>query len=209
MPPTTYDKPSDAFSALPQGALVRVRPAERGKGIDIKRPDGGLDWDKATFDSALLEGVLPRAKYVLRPVVGGKVSHKRVSLDLSFSEESVTVEGAGGPEVMQGTFQQGYAQEKMIEATLDVLRDERGEKWDLYDENKELREENATLKMENLSLKHRLEDAGRDDSLSRMLSRTAETAMAGPAGAVLFGKLLGANMGELLAEAAKGAVKVG
>lgn len=208
MPP--YSKPSEALASLKgQPFIVRQSTGGRGQPIDILPPDGGKEWTESKFNQALADKAIPNERLILRPVIGGKVSTKRISLDLSYNEESANAEvgaavGPNGGEVMVSPVV--HVQEKLIDAWLTIHQDGRQ---DLQEARETIAEQAETihrLELENAELKRQLERAGDNDSLSVVANKVVVELAKGPGGAMLLHKLLGGgDASRVLAEAVKGA----
>lgn len=195
MPNNVFDKPSEAFATIPKGSMFRLKESTNGRPIDVPRPDGELDWDVATFNQALADGAIPKRKYVVRPLAGtGKQTARRISLDLSMSEESMTVEGPGGTNEALATqpSAQGYfVQEVVVQALVTSYQEAKQDTRDLAERLDDKNEEIIALKLEVASLKHQIEHSADTDSLEGTFKKFLLNLAQGPGGAILTGKLLG------------------
>lgn len=191
----TFNVPSEALATLPKGTVFRLKESTNGRPIDVKRPDGSPDWDAGTFNAALADGTLPKARYIIRPVVSGKVSSKRLSLDLSMSEESTTIDTGGGPGseaiAAQPAVQGYFVQEVVVNALVQGYQDEKQECRELRETIAEKDEEIFNLRLRVADLEHKLERAADNDSLQVVFNKAAVNFLGGPGGVMLAGKLLG------------------
>jgi hypothetical protein len=93
------------------------------------------------------------------------------------------------------------------------LADTREDRDDYRDKYDECRDRLAVAEVKVVQLQAQIDNSHHDDSLSRMLQRTLEVAMTGPAAVVIAQRVLGSEIGAVMGEAAKqaanGAAKVG
>lgn len=206
-----FDKPSDALAAIPPDGQFRLRSSVGGIGgrREIPGPDGP-NWTPAAFKAALADETLPRQRYIIKPVVAGKVLSKRIQLDLNMSEESLTV-GDGSPSMEEQAQLaapasgggSAFVQESVVGALIANMQEERAEVYDLRDEIREKTDEICELKLRVQALEHQLETAGQNDSMAGMLNKAVIELMKGPAAGIFATKLLGAG-GEAVAAAMRG-----
>jgi len=205
-----FNKPSEAIESLGPADKFFLRQSSGGRPVELLTPDGKREWNKDIFNACLTDGHIPRgSKYFIRPILTtGKASSKKITLDLSLSEESTTVEASGAQEGVAVQQAGGsYVQESVVTALLDSYKDERGLVWELREECDELRSRNTELEVRCAKLESELErlKAG-TTSLNEVLNNGIVEFLKGPGGMIvaqrLFPPALASSIGDAASKAA-------
>lgn len=196
---TTYEKPSEALATITDDTKFRLFRRTHGRPEEIP-PSDGNGWTKEAFKQAILDQTIPKVPLLIRPLSSrGTLSNKRVSLDLSFSDESTTLETADDGKAMSSAPVGSAIQETVLAALLQSYTDERELVWELREKIDELQEEVAALKTENQKLKSDIEHSSSNDPLSKTIEKALVSVCGGPGGTLLVQKLLGSEAAGALA----------
>lgn len=189
----TFDKPSQALAVIPKGTPFIVREGTGGRPTTISPPEGDKYWSHDSFTKALAEEEIPRTNLILRPILEGRISSKRINLDLSISDESMTVEGmpATQPQMGMSPSSPQYLQAEVVQVLVSTLQDERTEKWELFEDLKGKDEKILKLELEISRLRNELENAQHADSPGQVASKMLLQFSKGPGILVVLSKLFG------------------
>jgi len=89
---------ADALAKIPPGAEFQVRRSSGGRPTEVSPLEPGKKyWDAISFDTALRMGLIDgQAKYHLTPIISGKKSSQRITLNLDVENTNVAVNGGQG-----------------------------------------------------------------------------------------------------------------
>jgi len=162
-----FTTPSDALAKIPPGTEFLVTRYSGGRPRDVSNPDTSRkSWTPLEFDTALRLGLIDtKSKYHLVPLISGKKSSQKITLNLAVENESVTINQPGGVAVLDPTegpvqmpptiSQSPHLQEIVVDGLLSRMTEDRQDLkdkdiqiWKLLEENHDLKMKVAKLELE-------------------------------------------------------------